>query len=376
MTPRRTRCWPESLGLAAGRAGGGAGRARRVPHRPCRSRHLRAAGRRAGRGRLPDPARHRVRRSHAHDRPTEPSTTLGELRADGYRLAQRQGGDARQPGWTGCARRAAPARHHRLRRDGPAADRERDAGRPGHHPAGGARAGQEPHRALAGGAAGRMDAGGRRRGAARRPAAPGQRRSPAPWWRKRATPRRSPGCIATTATARSSPRPDITIADLVGEVDPVKVAEGRYLSDELTIHYGLLPRTNRGIFTLNELPDLAERIQVGLLNLMEERDVQIRGYKVRLQPGPVRRRVGQPGGLHQPRPDHHAAEGPIRGADPHPLPGGSGDRDRHHGGRVDGLRRRDGGIGPGAGARLHAARSWPSCRSSPAARRRSASAPA
>jgi magnesium chelatase subunit I len=77
--------------------------------------------------------------------------------------------------------------------------------------------------------------------------------------------------------------PDISIADLVGEVDPVKVAEGRYLSDELTIHYGLLPRTNRGIFALNELPDLAERIQVGLLNLMEERDVQIRGYKVRLQ---------------------------------------------------------------------------------------------
>ena len=77
--------------------------------------------------------------------------------------------------------------------------------------------------------------------------------------------------------------PDITIADLVGEVDPVKVAEGRYLSDALTIHYGLLPRTNRGIFALNELPDLAERIQVGLLNVMEERDVQIRGYKVRLE---------------------------------------------------------------------------------------------
>src|SRR5215831_1677013 len=76
--------------------------------------------------------------------------------------------------------------------------------------------------------------------------------------------------------------PDITIADLVGEVDPIKVAEGRYLSDELTIHYGLVPRTNRGIFCLNELPDLAERIQVGLLNIMEERDVQIRGYKIRL----------------------------------------------------------------------------------------------
>ena len=76
--------------------------------------------------------------------------------------------------------------------------------------------------------------------------------------------------------------PDITIADLIGEVDPIKVAEGRYLADELTIHYGLLPRTNRGIFVINELPDLAERIQVGLLNIMEERDVQIRGYKVRL----------------------------------------------------------------------------------------------
>src|SRR5947207_3728516 len=76
--------------------------------------------------------------------------------------------------------------------------------------------------------------------------------------------------------------PDLTIADLIGEVDPIKVAEGRYLADELTIHYGLLPRTHRGIFAINELPDLAERIQVGLLNIMEERDVQIRGYKVRL----------------------------------------------------------------------------------------------
>ncbi|NWJ45236.1 MAG: AAA family ATPase [Chloroflexi bacterium] len=76
--------------------------------------------------------------------------------------------------------------------------------------------------------------------------------------------------------------PDITISDLIGEVDPIKVAEGRYLSDEMTIHYGLIPRTNRGIFAINELPDLAERIQVGLLNIMEERDVQIRGYKIRL----------------------------------------------------------------------------------------------
>jgi magnesium chelatase subunit I len=76
--------------------------------------------------------------------------------------------------------------------------------------------------------------------------------------------------------------PDITIADLIGEVDPIKVAEGRYLADASTIHYGLIPRTNRGIFTINELPDLQERIQVGLLNILEERDVQVRGYTLRL----------------------------------------------------------------------------------------------
>ena len=76
--------------------------------------------------------------------------------------------------------------------------------------------------------------------------------------------------------------PDISIADLIGEIDPIKVAEGRHLSDELVIHYGLVPRTNRGIFSINELPDLAERIQVGLFNLMEERDVQIKGYRIRL----------------------------------------------------------------------------------------------
>ena len=76
--------------------------------------------------------------------------------------------------------------------------------------------------------------------------------------------------------------PDTSIADLIGEVDPIKVAEGRYLSDELTLHYGLVSRTNRGIFAINEIPDLSERIQVGLLNVLEERDVQIRGYTVRL----------------------------------------------------------------------------------------------
>jgi magnesium chelatase subunit I len=76
--------------------------------------------------------------------------------------------------------------------------------------------------------------------------------------------------------------PDIAVADLIGDVDPIKVAEGRYLGDELTIHYGLVPRHNRGIIAINELPDLAERIQVALLGVMEERDIQVRGYSLRL----------------------------------------------------------------------------------------------
>jgi magnesium chelatase subunit I len=76
--------------------------------------------------------------------------------------------------------------------------------------------------------------------------------------------------------------PDVSTADLIGDVDPMKVVEGRSLGDELTIHFGLLPRTNRGIFCINELPDLTEKIQVALFNVMQERDVQIKGYRVRL----------------------------------------------------------------------------------------------
>jgi len=76
--------------------------------------------------------------------------------------------------------------------------------------------------------------------------------------------------------------PDVSIADLIGDVDPIKVAQGRSLGDELTIHFGLLPRTNRGIFCINELPDLTEKVQVGLFNVMQERDVQVKGYAVRL----------------------------------------------------------------------------------------------
>ncbi|HSG81296.1 MAG TPA: magnesium chelatase, partial [Gemmatimonadota bacterium] len=77
--------------------------------------------------------------------------------------------------------------------------------------------------------------------------------------------------------------PDVTIADIIGDVDPIRAARGGHvLSDELTIHYGLLPRANRGIFAVNELPDLAGKIQVGLFNILQEGDVQIKGYPIRL----------------------------------------------------------------------------------------------
>ncbi|MBC8293552.1 MAG: magnesium chelatase [Proteobacteria bacterium] len=76
--------------------------------------------------------------------------------------------------------------------------------------------------------------------------------------------------------------PDVSMADLVGEIDPIRVAEGRHLSDEEVLHFGLIPRSNRGVFAINELPDLAEKVQVGLFNVMEERDLQFKGYKLRL----------------------------------------------------------------------------------------------
>ena len=78
--------------------------------------------------------------------------------------------------------------------------------------------------------------------------------------------------------------PDVTIADIIGDLDPIKAARGGHiLSDELTIHYGMLPRANRGIFAMNELPDLSPRIQVGLFNILEEGDVQIKGYPIRMR---------------------------------------------------------------------------------------------
>ncbi|WP_329086013.1 MULTISPECIES: sigma 54-interacting transcriptional regulator [unclassified Streptosporangium] len=76
--------------------------------------------------------------------------------------------------------------------------------------------------------------------------------------------------------------PDTSVGDLIGDIDPIKIAEGRTLGDPETVHYGLVPRSNRGVFSVNELPDLAERIQVSLLNVLEERDIQVRGYNLRL----------------------------------------------------------------------------------------------
>ena len=127
----------------------------------------------------------------------------------------------------------------------------------------------------------RVDADRRRQRDQRRPLRPHLASTARDWSPSGGTTRRSSGCTATPLR-REAGDARHSIADLIGEVDPIKVAEGRYLSDELTMHYGLVPRTNRGIFAINELPDLAERIQVGLLNVLEERDVQIRGYKIRL----------------------------------------------------------------------------------------------
>ena len=102
--------------------------------------------------------------------------------------------------------------------------------------------------------------------------------------RRKATRCRSAGCRRDARYVEKLATPDVTIADMVGDIDPIKAAQaGLNLSDELTMHYGLLPRANRGIFAINELPDLAGKIQVGLFNILQEGDVQIKGYPIRLK---------------------------------------------------------------------------------------------
>ncbi len=131
-------------------------------------------------------------------------------------------------------------------------------------------------------AARRVDPRRRRLRDQRRPARARCARAAAGLAADRATTCRSRGGTAASGTSRSSPPPTPASATSSGDVDPVKVAEGRTLGDPETVHYGLLPRTNRGIFGINELPDLAERIQVAMFNVLEERDIQVRGYSLRL----------------------------------------------------------------------------------------------
>ena len=135
--------------------------------------------------------------------------------------------------------------------------------------------------------------------------------------------------------------PDVTIADIIGDVDPIKAARGGHLlSDELTMHFGLLPRANRGIFAINELPDLSGKIQVGLFNIMQEGDVQIKGYPVRLPLDVLLVLHRQSRGLHRARQDHHAAQGPHRLGDHHPLSAhGRARHGDHRAGSVDRARR-------------------------------------
>ena len=135
--------------------------------------------------------------------------------------------------------------------------------------------------------------------------------------------------------------PDVTIADLIGDIDPIKAARGGHeLSSEFTVHYGLLPRANRGIFAINELPDLAGKIQVGLFNIMQEGDVQIKGYPIRLPLDVALVFSANPGGLHRPRKNHHAPERPHRIGNPHALSGYGRRRHRdHRAGSLDAARR-------------------------------------
>ena len=251
------------------------------------------------------------------DRPA----TLGQLRDTGYTtrtvkqeiranlLDRLRSGEPAFPGIVGFDDTVLPELETR------AARRPRP-GAPGR-----ARPGQDPTDAHPGRAARRVEPGRRRLRDQRRPAAlPSARAAARLLGGGRRRRCRSPGGTATERYTEKLATPDTSVGDLVGDVDPVKVAQGRTLGDPETVHYGLVPRTNRGVFGLNELPDLAERIQVAMFNVLEERDIQIRGYSLRLPLDLLLVATRQPRGLHQPRPDHHAAEGPLRRRDPHPLP--------------------------------------------------------
>ena len=247
--------------------------------------------------------------------------TIGELRASGYAdRSVKEELRANLLEWLGSGLLAVPG-DRRVRRVGAPALERGDPRRPRPHPAGRARAGQDPaHPRLVA----LLDE--------TVPAIEGCEINDHPY---------RPICAACRARvvetegdavpvawidresryAEKLATPDISVADLIGDVDPIKVAEGRHLADELTIHYGLVPRTNRGIVAINELPDLPERIQVGLFNILEERDVQIRGYKIRLPLDLLVVATANPEDYTHRGRIVSPAQGPVRHAGPHALPG-------------------------------------------------------
>ena len=180
-----------------------------------------------------------------------------------------------------CRRGPVPG-DRRLRRHRAPRARAGAARRPRPRAARRARAGQDPadpHPGRACSTSGRRSRGHR---AQRAPVRPGDAVGPPAGRRARRRDAGRAGWHRSERYGEKLATPDTSVGDLIGDVDPIKVAEGRTLGDPETVHYGLVPRTNRGIFAVNELPDLAERIQVSLLNVLEERDIQVRGYRLRL----------------------------------------------------------------------------------------------
>ncbi len=140
------------------------------------------------------------------------------------------------------------------------------------------------------------------------------------WSASAATRRPSNGSTAARRYGEKLATPDVTIADLIGDIDPIKAAAQRlHYAHEGAIHFGIIPRCNRGIFAINELPDLQPRIQVGLFNILEEKDIQIRGFNVRIPLDIMLVFTANPEDYTNRGQHHHAAEGPDRFPDPHAL---------------------------------------------------------
>ena len=269
---------------------------------------------------------------------TKPST-LADLRSSGWSSKTGQAGDLRQLHGHAQPGRGTVSRHHRLRRYRDSRNQPRPDRRARHALPGRKGAGQEPA------------------DAARLPAS-STRRFPyldIPGCPVHEDPCRPITAARQAAAGRNCPRTEVPIAwwpreqryaerlapgtkfaDIIGEIDPAKLAGGTSMSAEEALHFGLIPRMHRGIFAMNELPELDELVQVGLFNILEERDVQIRGY-----PDPLRHRradplFGQPGHLQPQRQGDSAAEGPHRLGDPHALSAraAAGHRDHGAGGRT------------------------------------------